>query len=117
MALSTGELSSLNGKVLMMTATATKKTIRILKDQLPEISKWTMILNPPIRKNVTILVPPVEIISPKFETILTPFIQEMILERKTFLILVRGRSAFSSLCGGGLMWWFRPVLGFTLGSS
>ena len=88
--------------MLMMTATATKKTIRILKDQLPEISKWTMILNPPIRNNVTILVPPVEILSPKFENTLAPFIPEMKLERKTFLILVRGRFSiiifFSNAC-------------------
>ena len=52
-----------------------------------------MVLNPPIRKNVTILVPPVESISPKFETTLAPFIQTMKLDGKTFLILVRGRSA------------------------
>ena len=82
----------MDGKILMMTATATKKTIRILKDQFPEVSKWTTILNPPVRKNVTIIVPPVEIISPKFETTLVPFIQMMKTERKVILILVRGMS-------------------------
>ena len=92
MALSTGELSSLNGKILMMTATATRKTIRVLKDQLPEVSKWSMVLNPPIRKNVTLLIPPAEIISPKFEITLAPFIETMKQESKTFLILVRGES-------------------------
>ena len=91
MALSTGELSSIHGKMLMMTATATRKTIRILKDQLPEISKWKMVLNLPIRNNVTILIPPVESISPKFETTLAPFIKTMKKEGKTFLILVRGK--------------------------
>ena len=99
MSLSTGELSSLNGKILMMTATATRKTIRILKDQFPEVSKWSMVLNPPMRKNVTILVPPVETISPKFEITLTPFIETMKQENKTFLILVRGE--FSLVCTKG----------------
>ena len=81
----------------MMTATATKKTIRILKDQLPEVSKWTTILNPPSRQNVTILVPPVEVISPKFEVILAPFVKMMKNERQSFLVIVRGMLALPNL--------------------
>ena len=81
----------------MMTATATRKTIRILKDQLPEVSKWTTILKPPSRQNVTILVPPVEVISPKFEVTLAPFIKMMKKERKSFLVIVRGMLALPNL--------------------
>ena len=92
MALSTGELCSLGGKLLLMTATATQKTMRVLTDQFPEVSKWEVILKPPVRKNVTILVPPVDIISPKFETTLAPFIEDMKTENKTYLVLVRGKS-------------------------
>ena len=90
MSLSAGELAGLGGKLIMMTAT--KLTMRVLKDQFPEVSNWKMILNPPIRTNVTLLVPPVETISPKFETTLAPFIQSMQQDNKTYLILVRGRS-------------------------
>ena len=92
MSLSTGELAGLGGKLIMMTATATKLTMRVLKDQFPEVSNWKMILNPPIRTNVTLLVPPVETISPKFETTLAPFIKSMQQDNKTYLILVRGGS-------------------------
>ena len=92
MALSTGELSSLGGKILLMTATATKKTMRVLTDQFPEVSKWEVILNPPTRKNVTIVIPPADIISSKFEITLIPFIDEMKKENKTYLILVLGES-------------------------
>ena len=94
MALSTGELSALDGKLMMMTATATKKTMRVLQDQFPEISQWKTILNLPIRKNVTILVPPPEIVSPKFETTLAPFITSMKDENLTYLILVRGKKLY-----------------------
>ena len=90
MALSTGELSALGGKLVMMTATATKKTMRILQDQFPEIQKWKTILNIPIRDNVTMLVPPPEAISAKFETTLAPFITSMKDDNQTYLILVRG---------------------------
>ena len=92
MALSTGELSGLGGKLMLMTATATKTTMRVLQDQFPEVSRWKMILNLPIRSNVTILVPPPEIISPKFETTLAPFINCMKQKDETYLVLVRGRS-------------------------
>ena len=58
MELSTGELCALGGKLLMMTATATKITMRILKEQFPEVKKWRNILNSPMRSNVAIIVPP-----------------------------------------------------------
>ena len=90
MALSTGELSALGGKLVLMTATATKKTLRMLQDQLPEVSKWKMILSLPLRNNVTILVPPPYKISSKFEKTLAPFVACMKNDHKVFLILVRG---------------------------
>ena len=90
MALVTGELTGLSGKLLLMTATATKKTIRVLQNQFPEVSKWKLILNLPVRRNVTILIPPPDIISTSFEVTLRPFINSMRQEQKTFLILVRG---------------------------
>ena len=90
MALSTGELSTLGGKLVLMTATATQKTLRILQDQFPEVSKWKMILSLPLRQNVTILVPPPSIISSKFEKTLAPFVSSMRNNNKVFLVLVRG---------------------------
>ena len=90
MALSTGELSGLAGKLLMMTATATKKTMRVLQDQFPEVSQWKLVLNLPLRKNVTLLVPPPELVSSSFERTLAPFINSMKQEQKTLLIIVRG---------------------------
>ena len=94
MALSTGELSGLGGKLLLMTATATKKTMRILQDQFPEVTKWKTILNLPFRSNVTMLVPPPETVSSKFEETLDPFIKRMKLHKETYLILVRGKLYF-----------------------
>ena len=91
MALSTGELSGLGGKLLLMTATATKKTIRILQEQFPEISRWKLMLNTPIRDNVTIVVPPPHLISSKFEITLSPFITRMLSRGETYLVLVRGK--------------------------
>ena len=90
MALASGELSGIGGKMLLMTATATSKTIRLLMDQLPEIKKWNLILNSPFRPNVTILVPPPDILSPKFEVALEPFIVRIKLLKEVYLILVRG---------------------------
>ena len=90
MALSTGELSSLGGKLLLMTATATRRTMRILQDQFPEVVRWEKILNLPIRKNVTIVVPPPDLISPNFIVTLSPFVEAMKENGLTFLILVRG---------------------------
>ena len=98
MALSTGELSGLGGKLLMMTATATKKTMRILQDQFPEVRKWKTILNLPVRKNITNLVPPPELISHKFEVTLAPFIRRMKLYDETYLIVVRGKTQELLVC-------------------
>ena len=77
MALSSGELSSLSGSLLMMTATATPSTIRILQNQLPEINTWRTILSPPLRENVTLVVPPPEILSTDINGLLDPFINDM----------------------------------------
>ena len=96
MELSSGELSGLGGKLLMMTATATKKTLRILQDQFPEVTKWKNILNLPIRKNVTLVVPPTEIVSSRFEDTLAPFITRMKVYNETYLILVRGNNLRNS---------------------
>ena len=96
MELSSGELSGLGGKLLMMTATATKKTLRILQDQFPEVKKWKNILNLPIRKNVTLVVPPTEIVSPRFEDTLVPFITRMKVYNETYLILARGNNLRNS---------------------
>ena len=93
MALSTGELSNLGGKLLLMTATATKKTMRILQDQFPEVTKWKRILTLPTRKNVTIVVPPTDLIPSSFITILIPFVKHMKEEGKVYLIIVRGKLA------------------------
>ena len=90
MELATGELSSLGGKMLLMTATATKKTMKILQAQFPEITKWGLILNMPVRSNVTYIVPPPDCISSKFETILRPFITRMKIHEEKYLIIVRG---------------------------
>ena len=92
MALSTGELSGLAGKVLLMTATATNKTMRVLQDQFPEVSKWKHVLHLPLRKNVTILVPPPEIVSPSYARTLEPFVTSMKQDKKVYLIIVRGNT-------------------------
>ena len=91
MALSSGELSGLCGKLLLMTATATKKTLRVLQDQFPEVSNWRLILNLPVRSNVTILVPPPQLIPTSFEVTLAPFVARMKELHETYLIIVRGK--------------------------
>ena len=93
MELSTGELASLEGKIVLLTATATKKTMRILKEQFPEISRWKTILNLPVRKNVTLVVPPPQLVSNKFEITLLPFVALMKKSHETFLVLVRGKAS------------------------
>ena len=90
MSLSTGELSSLGGAMLMMTATASPRTLRVLQNQFPEISKWKNLLSPPLRSNVTMVVPPPEIISPKLEVCLAPFITDMKVHKRVYLVIVRG---------------------------
>ena len=91
MALSSGELSSLGGKLLLMTATATKKTMRVLQEQFPEVSKWSLLLHLPLRNNVTILVPPPQQIPSNFEATLAPFVKRMKENKETYLVIVRGR--------------------------
>ena len=91
MSLASGELSGLKGTLLMMTATATPSTMRVLQSQLPEITNWKLILMPPLRENVTFLVPPPAILPSKVETLLAPFIDDMNLNHKTYLIIVRGK--------------------------
>ena len=91
MELASGELSSIGGRMLLMTATATNKTLRILQHQFPEILKWRLILNLPLRSNVTIVVPPPSLIASEFESTLVPFINRMKYHKETYLIIVRGR--------------------------
>ena len=91
MELASGELSGIGGKLLFMTATATSKTIRVLMDQLPERKNWEVILNNPMRDNVTIVVPTPDMISSKYEEALAPFIGRINKKRENYLILVRGK--------------------------
>ena len=96
MALASGELSAIGGKMILMTATATGKTIRLLLDQMPEIRNWKMILNSPLRESISIMVPPPEILSSKFEVLLQPFVSRMKMNGEVYLILVRG--IFITIC-------------------
>ena len=73
----------------MMTATASSLTLRLLKSQFPEISNWQNLLTPPLRGNVTIVVPPPEIVSKRLEVSLEPFIAD-IKSGNVYLIIVRG---------------------------
>ena len=91
MALSSGELSAINGSLLLMTATATAKTVRLLMDELPEVRKWKFIFNSPLREDITIVIPHPEVVSPKFEVSLQPFVARMKQNREIYLILVRGK--------------------------
>ena len=114
MALTSGELSGVGGTMLFMTATATSRTVRILMDQLPEIKKWNLILNSPWRENATIVVPPPEILSPKFEVALEPFIVRMKELQEVYLILVRGILSFTEL---NICSYFFSFKGINKGSS
>ena len=91
MSLASGELSGIDGPFLMMTATATSTTIRLLQSQLPEIRNWKNILLSPLRKNVTFIVPPPEILPSNIEVLLAPFLKDMKLNNTTYLIIVRGK--------------------------
>ena len=73
MELASGELSGIGGKFILMTATASSSTRRLLMNQLPELKNWEVILNSPMRDNVSLIVPPPERVSSKFEVILEPF--------------------------------------------
>ena len=57
MELASGELSGIGGKFILMTATASSSTRRLLMNQLPELMNWEIILNSPMRSNVSIIVP------------------------------------------------------------
>ena len=92
MSLSTGELSGLHGSILMMTATATPATQRILQNQFPEIHNWRNLLSSPLRENVVVVVPPPEMISSKLEIMLAPFVKDMVDNGRVYLVLVRGKS-------------------------
>ena len=94
MSLMSGEISGLGCKVLMMTATALPRTIRMLKSQLPEISVWKDIIRAPLRSNVVMVVPMPEHLSSKVEVLLAPFITDMKKNKTTYLILVRGTHSF-----------------------
>ena len=89
MNLLSGEVSGIGCKLMLMTATATQKTIRILQNQLPEISNWVNYLSLPVRDNVVMVVPPPEKLSAKVETLIEPFVQDMKVNGTTYLFLVR----------------------------
>ena len=74
----------------MMTATASPPTLRLLQNQFPEILRWKNLLSTPLRTNVTMIVPPPEIVSPKIEFSLAPFITDMKVNGRVYLIIVRG---------------------------
>ena len=89
MQLSTGELASIGGITVLMTATASSKTVRILQDEFPEIVSWRKVLNVPFRRNISIIVPPTVVISAKFKVMLDPFVKRMMDYGEHHLILVR----------------------------
>ena len=89
MNLSKGELSNIDGCLLLMTATASSSTVRLLKSQFPEIKSWHDVITPPLRHNVTMVVPPPKIVSSRLDVSLAPFISDMNSGR-TYLIIVRG---------------------------
>ena len=94
MSLASGELSGVKGKFLCMTATATSQTIRLLIDQLPELKNWEVILNSPLRNNVTLVIPAPECVSFKYQTALEPFISRINEMNEFYLVLVRGEPSF-----------------------
>ena len=75
MTLSSGELSALSGSFIMMTATATAKTRRILQSQVPEIRKWQNLISPPLRDNVLIFIPPPEVVPSSVSVLLAPLLK------------------------------------------
>ena len=84
-----GELSGLSGSFLLMTATATPKTRRLLQSELPEVKQWINVLNPPLRNNVLLVVPPPSLLSSRLEDLLAPFIDDIVKNGKTYLVIVR----------------------------
>ena len=107
MTLTSGELSGLTGCFLLMTATATTKTRKLLQNQLTEIKQWKNMIEPPLRENVLLVIPPPEILSTSYTKLLAPFIDDMKYDGKRYLVLVRsinkGSQIFlhllKSLCG------------------
>ena len=90
MSLLSGEISGIGCKALLMTATATSRTIRLLQNQLPEVTKWKNMLTSSLRDNVVMLVPPPEVLSANVEVLLEPFVDDMMQNNKFYLVLVRG---------------------------
>ena len=89
MRLSNGELACLGGITLLQTATASLKTVCILKEEFPEIKKWKILASVPFRRNVTFIAPPPSAISSKFQDVLEPFIERIVDYDECHLILVR----------------------------
>ena len=89
MKLSNGELSCIKGITVLQTATASTKTVGALQDEFPEIKKWKKILSVPYRENVTIITPPSNTISSKYQDTLEPFIRRILDHGESHLILVR----------------------------
>lgn len=89
MKLSSGELACLGGFTLLQTATASFKTVTMLKAEFPEIKNWRQVSSVPYRDNVVIIVPPPSLVSSKFQHTLEPFITQIMDHDETHLILVR----------------------------
>ena len=89
MTLTSGELSGLSGCFLIMTATATMKTRRLLLSQIPEVHNWKNLLSPPLRDNVLLVIPPPDLLSSNMSVLLAPFVNDMIQNKKIYLVLVR----------------------------
>ena len=89
MRLSNGELACLGGITLLQTATASMKTVSILKEEFPEVKKWKIVANVPFRASVSIIAPPPSAISSKFQDVLEPFIERIVDFDECYLILVR----------------------------
>ena len=89
MQLSTGELASIGGLTLLQTATCSSKSVRILKEEFPEIDKWNNIINVPFRTNISIIIPPPSDISSKYQVTLEPFVRRMEDFGENHLVLVR----------------------------
>ena len=89
MQLSTGELASIGGITVMQTATASCKTVRTLQSEFPEIRSWLKILNVPYRPNISLIIPPPEIIPSRYQDLLDPFVKRIVEFGENHLILVR----------------------------
>ena len=97
MKLSTGELASLGGITLLQTATATSRSVQLLQEEFPEITRWKKIINNPFRSNITLIIPPPHTISSKYQNTLEPFIKRMLEFGENHLILVRSINSGSEM--------------------